>query len=145
MARTNSAAVIALLGDNYGAHRSGALPNIQQFIDSATLIVDRVAACAIKKNYPLTVAELEHIERWLSAHAYAQMDMLLQSKGTKGASGSFQGTTAMGLDSTRYGQHAKTIDTSGCLTALDKRQNVGIGWLGKQPADQIEHVPGRGR
>ena len=146
MSRTTSSAVIEILADNYGAKRDGTLPGVGWAIDTATLIVDKVEACAISKGTPLSTANLEIIERWLSGHVYLAADRPYQSKGTRGASATFQGQTAMSLDSTYYGQMAKDVDPSGCLvdvTSTAKRAK--IVWLGKQKADQIESVPGRGR
>jgi hypothetical protein len=137
MPRTTILQVQGILGSNYGPLEDGTLPDLQQFIDSATVIVDRVATCASNRNKTLTDGELELIERWLSAHLYAQMDMLYQSRSTGGASGSFQGQTGMSLDSTRYGQTAVNIDYSGCLSAIGKRQATQFMWLGKPASQQI--------
>jgi hypothetical protein len=73
---------------------------------------------------------LELIERWLSAHFYALSDQTLASKSTSKASGSFHGQTQMDFDSTKYGQAAQNIDTSGCLRAIGKRQFGSSKWLG---------------
>lgn len=131
MARTNVTTVQNLLGPNYGRLPSRVLPDLQQFIDSASAIVDDVATCAIDRDMARSAAQLELIERWLAAHFYAQMDMLYQSRSTGGATASFQGQTGMSLDSTRYGQSAVNLDYSGCLSAIGKRQFAGGFWLGQ--------------
>lgn len=132
--RTNNKLVEAVLGDNYNG-----TTNLTPFIDAANAIVNRVATCATDKGETLTATELELIERWLAAHLYAQMDPTYASKSTAGASASFHGQTAMGFDSTLYGQTATRLDFSGCLENLDKTQVVTAAWLGKAPSDQTDY------
>lgn len=134
--RTTTGAVKKILDRHYDADRS---PDLQPFIETATAIVARVEACAIAKETPLTSAELELIERYLSAHFYEHSDPMFTSKSTAGASGSHQGQFMMGFDSTKYGQTALRIDPSGCLASLDKRQRAGGFWLGKRTQDQIPY------
>jgi hypothetical protein len=126
MSRTTTSLVEKVLADNYDGQM-----DLQQFIDSATVIVDRIVTCASGKGITLTASELELIERWLAAHCYAQVDMLYASKSTAGASASFQGQTGLSLDSTRYGQMAVNLDYSGCLNAIGKRQFVQGYHLGR--------------
>ncbi len=45
----------------------------------------------------------------------------------------------MGIEATTYGQTALTIDYSGCLTAINKRQFASATWLGKAPSEQISY------
>jgi hypothetical protein len=118
MPRTTVSQVQGVLGRNW----DGAT-DLQPFIDTATVIVDQVVSIAGAKLTPATLsdAQLELIERWLSAHCYTRMDQLFSSKSTGGASASFQGQTAMYLESTVYGQMAMSVDTSGALRILDKR------------------------
>lgn len=123
MSFTNVGAVQALLGADYGPQPDGVtLLDLQQFVDSADVIVLRVQACAAKKNLALSTVELEMIERWLACHMYCQVDKALQTKSSGGSSGTFMGQTGMSLDSTRYGQTAVNLDYSGCLSAIGKRQ-----------------------
>lgn len=134
MARTTSALVQGVLVDNWDGKT-----RLNPFIDAATLVVTRVLACATAKGYTLSSDELEMIERWLAAHFYAQQDRPYQSKSTKGASASFQGQTGMRLESTYFGQTALTIDTSGCLEALNNRQVARGFWLGRAPSEQTNY------
>lgn len=146
MARTNSDAVIEILQDNYGRRRDGTLPGVGWAIDTATIIVDRVEACGIAKGTPYSSGNLELIERWLAGHVYMTADRPYQSKGTRGASATFQGQTAMSLDNSYYGQMAKDCDPYGCLVEVTSQaKRARIGWLGKNPADQTDYIPGRGR
>lgn len=135
--RTTLVKVQALLGDDYGVKEDGTSPDLQTFIDTATVIVDRVNTCASNKDITLTDAELELIERWLSAHLYTAQDKPYSSRSTAGASGQFQGQTGMGYESTRYGQEACRLDYSNCLRNIDKQQRVRLGWLGKPTSEQI--------
>lgn len=134
MARTTSAAVIELLGDDYNGTTV-----LTGFISTANVLVTRVAACAAAKGITLTAEELELMERWLSAHFYQQSDKGYSQRATLGASGTFGGKTDMGLNSTMYGQSAMTMDPSGCLAAITMRKTAGLLWLGKPPSDQIPY------
>ena len=141
--RTTEVAVKQILARNYDEDKQ---TEIYPFISAASVIVDRVITCAAAKSITLTTTETELIERWLAAHFYcAGPDLLYSSKSTAGASASFQGQTGMHLDSTSYGQMAKTLDYSGCLTEIDKRQEQTAGgrasgfWLGKAPSAQTDY------
>lgn len=113
-------------------------PSLEPFIEKANVMTDRVAACAIAKNNPYTTAELELIERYLTAHAYAMSDRTYSARSTLRASGSFNGKTGMYLEATFYGQQAKELDVNGCLESLGKTHSVGAVWLGKRPSVQLD-------
>jgi hypothetical protein len=115
-------------------------PSLEPFIDTATVIVTRVAACAVRKGITLSAAELELIERWLAAHCYVQSDQTYANKSTGGASAGFQGQYGMQLMNSKYGQMALSVDYSGCLNAITTRQRVSITWLGKRPSQQTDYV-----
>lgn len=106
--RTTSANVQAILGKNYDGTTS-----LTPYIDAATVVVDRVKTCSDKEAEPLSGAELELVERWLSAHFYQQMDQGYAAKSTDGASARYQGETGMYLAGTKYGQQAMFIDFTG--------------------------------
>lgn len=135
MARTDATAVQEVLLKDYDSRNA---PSLTRFINAASLLVNRVATCAANKGYTLSEEELEMIESWLAAHMYATSDRTLASKSTSGASGSFHGQATMRLEATFYGQTALTLDSSGCLEALNKRAVASFTWLGKPPSDQIE-------
>lgn len=138
MARTTSSAVLAILLNDYDSVNA---PSLTPFIDSASIIVDRVAACATAEDDTLTSEELELIERWLAAHCYASSDQPYSSKSTERASATFQGRTGMYLEGTKYGQMAITLDHSGCLAAIasGERRRAGMHWLGKPRSEQITY------
>lgn len=137
MARTTSSAVIAILvtGKNYDG-----TTDLTAFIETATAMVDSVVECATAKGVTLSSTLLEVIERWLSAHYYAHADQLYKSKQTGRASATFQGETKMGLDSTQYGQTAKSLDPSGCLASLSEgSKRAQLVWLGLAPSSQTDY------
>jgi hypothetical protein len=141
MARTTEAAVQSLLstGGDYDANTS---PSLTAFVDTATLIIDRVKALAIVRDDPLTDAELELVERWLAAWAYCQSDQPYSSKGEGGANGSFQGQTGMYLEANKYGQTALVLDHSGALSALTSgggRNTASTFWGGRTPRNQTPY------
>lgn len=141
MARTTATAVkdVLRLGTEGGDYDDVNNPSLTPYIDSVSLFVTRVAACATAKGKTLNAAELEMIERWLAAHAYALSDQTYASSSAGGASASFHGQTGKGLESTRYGQHAMDIDYSGCVRAVSMKKTAGGFWLGKPPSDQIDY------
>lgn len=137
MGRTTELAVETLLGDDY----NGTI-DLGQFIESATVIVSRVAICATSRGKTLTATELELIERWLAAHAYAQNDQTYSKKQTEKSSGSFHGQTGKGIESSRYGQMALTLDHSGCLAAIASgtdRKTARLDWGGTPWSDQTPY------
>lgn len=121
--RTTADKVKNVLGNDY----DGTI-NLAPYIETASVMMDRIVARSNVKNggkNALTLAEAEMVERWLAAHNYCMMDPTYSSRSTEGASGSFQGTVADGLDGSRYGQQAQRLDPSGCLRNLDKQQFAG--------------------
>jgi hypothetical protein len=146
MGRTNTTLVQNLLGVNYDTVRN---PDLQQFIDSADVIVNRVVQCAAAKsqaggmiNFTLSDgfigSEAEIVERWLAAHLYCQQDQMYASKNTEAAAASFQGQWGLDLDSTNYGRSAMIADFSGCLNAIAKRKFASATWLGLPPSAQTD-------
>lgn len=129
--RTTERAVKAILGGHYDG-TSG----LQPFIDTASSLVDDIAAA----DSSISSTRLELIERWLAAHYYEHADPITASRSTGRASGQFQGRTDMGFDSTKYGQEAKRLDTSGLLVKLDQplRPKASCAWLGKVRDDQLD-------
>lgn len=140
MARTTADLVKALMapGGDYDLVSS---PDLSPFIDTASAIVDDVAECAINKDKALTTARLELIERWLAAHFYQQSDQGYIERATLRASGKFQGQTGMYLESTKYGQTARNLDSSGCLDAIatGTRKTAGGFWAGKPKNEQVDY------
>ena len=134
MSRTSSSSVQGVLLDDYNGTSS-----LTPFIDTASAIVDRVATCATEREYTLSTIELELIERWLAAHFYVVSDQPYSSKQTERSKADFQGKTGMYFESSKYGQTAISIDYSGCLASISKRQKATAFWLGKPVSDQIPY------
>lgn len=129
MAFTTANLVQGILGANYGALPDGTLPDVQQYIDTAHNLILRANSSAAKKGWTLTSAELEIMERWLSAYYYTQMDPIYQTRSTGGASGGFV-SPGKDADANRYRQGAIESDPSGSLNALLKRQSASGFWAG---------------
>src|SRR5262249_26877290 len=135
MSLTTTTAVSTLLGVNYDGST-----DLQQYIDTADIVVQRMITCASQKGFTHTPQELEMIERWLSAHFYCKMDPLYNSNSTEGASGAYQRKSGgEGFESTDYGEAAVRLDDSGCLNAMGKRTTVSAFWLGKPVSEQIPY------
>lgn len=121
--------IVPTVGDN----------DITPFLDVATALVDKVSA--EDSGGLLNASLLLQMEKWLAAHFYAIYDPQYSEKREENAEAKFQGKTAMGLDSTLWGQMAKRIDVTGYLAALDKGGGrIGITWLGLPPSEQTNYV-----
>ena len=139
--RTTVQKVQDLLGGNFGALPNGELPDCQQFIDSATVVVDRVVAAAgVDFRLIPNTAEQELIERWLAAYFYCHLDPLYSSKNTQGAGGSFVTSSTLENEGERYKRGAIELDPSGMLNAILNRHIAGAVWLGKPVSQQIPYV-----
>jgi hypothetical protein len=86
------------------------------FCDTAADIVDEKLA-----GSGLSDARIKRVGLFLAAHLASSNSPVPQSENISGVSYTRQGQTGMGLDSTYYGQMAKTLDTSGKLSTLGKR------------------------
>lgn len=111
--------------------------NLAPFMRSASIIVSAMVRCASSKGISHTSDELIEIETWLAAHGYAMSDQIASEEKTLDASIKYQGKQEMGLNATKYGQHALNLDYSGCLNAIGKSRQQRILWLGKDPSQQI--------
>jgi len=93
------------------------------FINAAHVIVDDTL---LSTGY--SEERLTQIELWLAAH-YACMrdprEAMLQL-GQAGVGVTFEGTTGLGLDFSRYGQQVKVMDTSGILSTLGRARGSVI-------------------
>jgi hypothetical protein len=139
--RTSASAVEAII------EVDSSIP-LDPFMETANLLVNRI--CVPAKNedgtpYFTDDAELEVIERWLSAHFYAVRDPRIQFEAVKSLMTRFESKVELNLNNTRYGQQALVLDTSGELAAynrtLDKgpiKRRVGAHWLGVPPDSSDE-------
>jgi hypothetical protein len=130
MSRTNDTAVKGIL-------ESDPKLNLTPFIRTASALTDWLVTEDTAGK--LTTSLLLEIETYLAAHFYSHRDQMLQSKGEGGASGSFQGQTAMVLLSTQYGQTACMLDVTNKLAqrSADAQsgtsRTAGVTWLGSDP------------
>ena len=135
--------VKAILSRDYD---SDSLPSLTPYIRSAAVLMVRVVECAVTQDITLSDDEQREIENWLAAHFYTRSDKAYASNSTGGASASYQGQTGMHLDGSFYGQTAKMLDYSGCLTDIEKAvieggRSVARGhWLGYRKSEQTDYL-----
>lgn len=124
MARTTAA-------DVQGIVEVDATISLTPFITVANAVVTRHCV-----DDAFTAAELELIERYLTAYFYCLRDRRAISETAKGVGQSLQHTEDLGFDANEYGQMAKRLDWSGALAALDNASKIGLRktveltWLG---------------
>ena len=83
---------------------------VDAYITSANYTVDQI----LGSNTTLSDDIKKEIERWLTAHFIAAtQERQLEKAAAGSASATFQGETAMGLQSTLYGQQVILMDTTG--------------------------------
>lgn len=126
--RTTPGAVKEILGQNYDTINC---PSLKPFIDSASVIIDRVITCATNRGVTHTAAELRLMEMWIAAYLYTINDPLYKSKSTADASASFADRS--------YLDPAKMIDSSGCLNTIMSGNRASLDWLGKPLSEQLDY------
>lgn len=136
MARTTASAVQEILGGAYDSSYA-----VTSFITVANLVVTKHCT-----NEDLTAAELEAIERYLTAHFYCVTHRRATQEGGAGIPNeSRQHVEDLGLDATEFGQMAKRLDWSGALASLDNaakkglRRSVSLSWAGKENDETDEY------
>lgn len=128
MGRTDSTAVEGII-------EVDASISLDPFIEVANSLVTK--CCGDVTDY--TAADLELIERWLSAHFYTVRDMRAEMEKAGAVSEKKQSKVDLGFDTSHYGQTAMRIDTAGGLGQLNERIKNGrsagfsINWLGTDP------------
>lgn len=101
--------------------------SLTPFIETANNLTNRVAAGSLA----VTLTTLELIERWLSAHFYAQRDPRVTSERAGSVWASYQSAVTYGLKNTHYGQMAIALDPTGILKGLSEGiRRAGVTWLG---------------
>lgn len=133
MARTTAAAVQGVLVNDYDPNT----PSLTPFIDAASVLVERCVARAAERSMTVSSSDWEILERWLAAHAYCCNDPTYLERQTQSARGRYMGTSGLGLNGTRYGQMALTLDPTGTLAKLGK--TVQIEWLGLPESEQLDY------
>jgi hypothetical protein len=131
MARTNSTMVIDNLKSDFVAGSTLTRP-----ITIANLITNRVNACATRKGYTLSTAELLEIETQLASHYYTRSDRLYKERETDRARGVWLYNNK---NPEPYLANAIELDPSGCVNAIVNGKRAEINWLGKDEPDQIDY------
>lgn len=128
MSRTTSTAVEGII-------EVDANISLDPFIEAANNVVTK--CCGDSTNYD--AADLELIERWLSAHFYTCRDMRAESEKAGSVSEKKQSKVDLGFDTSHYGQMAMRLDVEGGLGQLNERikngkgNTYGVTWLGTTP------------
>jgi hypothetical protein len=99
------------------------IPEIDQFIADASLIVDNVVAIDSRAS----AATLELIERYICAHLIAVTDPRVKREQVKSLAVEYAISLDKGFGITTYGTVAMTVDTTGRLTAFNNRLITGGG------------------
>jgi len=90
---------------------------VTSFIDMASRFIDEILS---PTGHGLDALRLADVELWLSAHFVAMRDQdegMTTQQGAGDANTTYSGAFGKGLESTRYGQMAIFLDTSGKLAA----------------------------
>ena len=130
--RTTAAAVGLIIAVNADI-------SLTPFIEVASAIVTKHCTDA-----DFTAAELELVERWLSAHMYRMRELQVAEKHAAPVGQSFNSVLYTGFDNSTYGQMAMRIDWSGALSALNEQAKkgglltAGVTWLGTPVEDDDE-------
>ncbi len=99
-------------------------PELVAFIASAGVIVGAEGCDLLGKG--VTVATIDEVQKWLAAHLGTANDPRVESHRTSGHTVAFESKIDLGLDSSRYGQMAKRLDPTGCLSQLDKADRIPL-------------------
>lgn len=130
MSRTTATAVQGII-----EHDSNI--SLTPFVEAANNMVTK--HCSGVSDY--SAADLELIERWLTAHFYAIRDPRASAERAGKVSQTLKSKVDLGLSVTHYGQMAMQLDWAGGLAALDQRikkglaPSLGFTWLGAEEGE----------
>jgi len=99
------------------------IPDIDQFIADASLIVDNVVAIDSRASD----ATLELVARYLTAHLIAISDPRVKREQVKTLAVEYAISLDKGFGITTFGTVAMTVDTTGRLAAFNNRLITGGG------------------
>jgi len=113
MARTTAAEVMEIMPDT-----SLTTAQINPFITVATgIVTEHLADCGMSD------AELEEVERWLTAHIIAiTVERQAKTEKVGEASLTYQGNFGEGLKRSTYGEMVMMLDNCGILAQIGKRK-----------------------
>ena len=109
---------------------------LDPFINAASMLVTSVLA-----GVDTSESDLTQIETWLAAHYYAIRAPRSSSEKAGPVAESFDVKIDLGLNQTRYGQMALSLDVTGKLAYHNRKTTEGLGstpsltWLGTGPDD----------
>ena len=130
MAVTEDAVIEVLTpGKDYNGTSSLKIP-----IRVAKRLVAKAAAKAAAASAPMDSETQELMTLYLAAHTYCASDQQLASRSTAGRSGTFTGQTGKGLEATKYGMAALSLDDGGFLQAVTATDAVIVDgfWMGTE-------------
>ena len=105
--------------------------NLEAFIDTASVLVDKIEASPVVGT--VTEQHLELIERWLTAHYVELIYRTTKTSESIGAASRSWQTpqVSRGVEGTIYGQQAMNLDTTGTLKSITG-DPVRCVWLGTE-------------
>lgn len=156
MPRTTAADVSGIIEIDLDLGEATLTPDVllAPFIATANMVVTRLLSGALYYTPTGTYligminADLEIVERWLSAHFYAVRDMRRAEEQVATVREKVMFKVGLDLRNTMYGQMALFLDLSGLLADhnnnLDKtRVKVGAFWLGTDQSFGLTPPAGR--
>lgn len=109
--------------------------DLDPFIDAANELVTELCTASGYSD-----ERLVKIETWLAAHFFSMDEPRNSRERVGGIAVSTEGKLDLMFDNSRFGQHAKLLDTAGNLAALEvrikkglRRIVPGIRWMGTVP------------
>jgi len=110
--------------------------DLYPFILNANVLTDRVETNATANGTVFQGNELKFIETYLAAHLYALRYPQATRKKAGRSSVQYEGKYGVGLEATRWGQTAITLDISGTLATTTGAEGgiktVAAVWLGTE-------------
>lgn len=99
-------------------------PELDAFIASAGVLVGPEGCDLLGKG--ITAATIDEVQKWLAAHFATANDPRVETHRTSGHTVAFESKIDLGLDSSRFGQMAKRLDPTGCLSQRDKAGRIPL-------------------
>lgn len=119
--------------------------NVEAEIEAASMVIsDLLQNCPAFGGY--SDEKLELIERYLAAHLFvsnpANGGNVIEDQAGPIRRKYNPGVIGMGLNGSSYGQHLRLLDTSGCLSSLDKKRvKAKVQWAGTKLEEKGYRLP----
>jgi len=133
MARTTATAVQTLLGEAYNS----------SYVVTASITTANLMVTKHCTDPDFTAAELEAIERYLSAYLYCVSHPRATEERAGSVSERKQHVEQVGLDANEFGTTAMLLDWSGSLASLNHsmkqslRRTIEFSWAGNPNPSQV--------